>query len=54
MGQVVAVEVGFEGLEISHAHRGDSSFVSSATELKVFFDHTLQLLLQLNQVSDRR
>jgi hypothetical protein len=42
--------VGIDGLEIRH----DSGSISSATELKVFFDHTLQLLLQLNQVSGRR
>jgi hypothetical protein len=41
-------------LETRHASHDDSGSVSSATELKVFFDHILQLLLQLNQVSGRR
>jgi hypothetical protein len=48
IGQVIGVEVNFDGLEILHVSRDDSGSVSSATELKVFFDHTLQLLLQLN------
>jgi hypothetical protein len=42
IGQVIGVEVGFDGLEIRHPSRDDSSSVSSATELKVLFDHTLQ------------
>jgi hypothetical protein len=54
IGQVIGVEVGFDGLEIRHASRDYSGSVSSATELKVFFDHILQLLLQLNQVSGGR
>jgi hypothetical protein len=54
IGQVIGVEVGFDRLEIHHASRDDSGSVPSAMELKVFFDHTLQLLLQLNQVSGRR
>jgi hypothetical protein len=45
--------VGFDGLEIRHASQDDSGSISSAMELKVFFDHTLQLLLHLNQVSGR-
>jgi hypothetical protein len=53
LGQVIGVEVGSDGLEIRHASRDISGSVSSATEFKVFFDHTLQLLLQLNQVSGR-
>jgi hypothetical protein len=54
IGQVIGVELRFGGLEIFHASRDDSGSVSSATELKVLFDHTFQLLLQLNQVSGRR
>jgi hypothetical protein len=50
----MGVEVGFDGLEIRHASRDDSGSVSGATELMVFFDHTFQLLLQLNRVSGRR
>jgi hypothetical protein len=46
--------VGFDGLEIRHGSRDDSASGSSATELKVFFDHTLQLRLQLNQTSGTR
>jgi hypothetical protein len=46
--------VGFDELEIRHAIRDDCGSVSTATELKGFFDHTLQLCLQLNQVSGRR
>jgi hypothetical protein len=42
VGQVVGVEVGFDGLEIRHASRADSGSVSGATELKVFFDHNFQ------------
>jgi hypothetical protein len=53
IGQVIGVEVGFDGLEIRQAIRDDSDSVSSATELKVFFDHTLHLLLQVNQVRGR-
>jgi hypothetical protein len=47
-------EVGFDGLEIRHVSRDVSGSVSSATELKTFFDHTFQLFLQLNQFSGRR
>jgi hypothetical protein len=54
IGQVTDVEVGFHVWEIGHASRDGSGSIYSATELKVFFDHTLQLLLQLNQVSGRR
>jgi hypothetical protein len=54
IGQVNGVEVGFDGMEIRHASRDDSCSFSSATERKVSFDHTWQLLLQLNQVSGRR
>jgi hypothetical protein len=46
VGQVLAVEIGFDVLEIRH----DSGSVRSATELEVFFDHTFQLLLQLDSV----
>jgi hypothetical protein len=35
IGEVIGVEVGFEGLEMRHASRDDSGSVSSATELKV-------------------
>jgi hypothetical protein len=35
IGQVIGAEVGFDGLEIRHASRDDSGFVSGATELKV-------------------
>jgi hypothetical protein len=48
VGQVLAVEVGFDGLEIRHASRDDSCSVSCATELEVFTYHTFQLLLQQN------
>jgi hypothetical protein len=41
-------------LEIRHASRDDSGSVYGATELKVFFNHILQLFLQLNWVSGRR
>jgi hypothetical protein len=54
IGQVIGVEVGFDGFLIRHASRDDSGSVSSAMELKAFFEHTLQLILQLNQVSGRR
>jgi hypothetical protein len=53
IGQVIGVEVGFQGLEIRHASRDDCGSVSSATELKIFFGHILQLLLLLNHVSGR-
>jgi hypothetical protein len=43
IGEVIGVEVGFDGLEICQASCDDSGSVSSATERKVFFDHTLQL-----------
>jgi hypothetical protein len=43
VGQVLAVEVRFDGLEIRHVSRDDSSSVSCATELEVF---TYQILLQ--------
>jgi hypothetical protein len=46
--------VGFAGLEIRHASRDDSGFVSAATELNVFLGRSFQMLLQLNQVSGRR
>jgi hypothetical protein len=46
VGQVLAVEVGFEGLEIRHVSRDDSSSVSCATELEVFTYLNFQLLLQ--------
>jgi hypothetical protein len=36
IGQVIGVEVGFDGLEICHASRDDSRSVSSVTELKSF------------------
>jgi hypothetical protein len=36
LGQVIGVEVGFDGLKIRHASRDDSGSVPSATELKVF------------------
>jgi hypothetical protein len=48
VGQVLAVEVRFDGLEIRYASRDDSCSVSCATELEVFNYHTFQLLLQLN------
>jgi hypothetical protein len=51
-GQVIVVEVRFDGLEIRHTSRNGSG--SIITDLKVFFDHILQLLLQLNQVGGRR
>jgi hypothetical protein len=41
-------------LVIRHVSRDDCGSVSSATDHNAFFDHTLHLLLQLNQVSDRR
>jgi hypothetical protein len=50
----MGVEMGFDGLEIRLASRDDSGSVSDATELKVFFDHSFQFSLQLNQVSGRR
>jgi hypothetical protein len=42
IGQVMGVEVGFDGLEIRHASRDDSGSVSGEMELKVFFDHNFQ------------
>jgi hypothetical protein len=39
LGQALAVEVGFDGLEIRHASRVDSCSVSCATELEVFTCH---------------
>jgi hypothetical protein len=45
VGQVLAVEVGFDGLEIRHASPDDSFSVSCATELEIFTYHTFQLLL---------
>jgi hypothetical protein len=36
IGQVMGVEVGFDGLEIRHASCDDSGSISGATELKVF------------------
>jgi hypothetical protein len=53
VGQISDVEVGFGGLEIRHASRDDSCFVSCATELDIFTYYTFQLLLQLNQVDGR-
>jgi hypothetical protein len=53
VGQVLAVEVGFDGLEIRHASHDDSCSVSYATELTVSTYHTFQLLLQLDQVGGR-
>jgi hypothetical protein len=44
VGQVLAVEVGVDGLEIRHSSRDDSCSVSCATELEVFTYHTFQLL----------
>jgi hypothetical protein len=51
IGQVVAVEKGFSGLETRQALRENSGSVSCTTELKVFCYHILQLLLQLDQVA---
>jgi hypothetical protein len=48
IGQVIGVKMGFDRLEIRHTSPDASGSVSSAMELKVFFSHTLQLLLQLN------
>jgi hypothetical protein len=45
VGQVLAVEVEFDELEIRHASRDDSGSISCATELEVFTYHTFQLLL---------
>jgi hypothetical protein len=53
-GQVIGVDVGFDGLEIRDDYRDDRVTVSSATDLEVSFDHTFLLLLQVNQVSGRR
>jgi hypothetical protein len=46
LGQVLAVEVRFDGLEIRHASHDDSCSVSCVRELEVFTCHTFQLLLQ--------
>jgi hypothetical protein len=43
IGQVIGVEVGFDGLDICLASRDDSGFVSSTTELKVL---SLSLMLR--------
>jgi hypothetical protein len=53
LGEFIGVEVGFDGLEIRHASRDDSGSITIATEVKVFFDHTFQLFLQLNHISGR-
>jgi hypothetical protein len=53
IGHVIDIEVRYEGSDIRHASRVDSGSVSSATELKVFFNHTLQLLLERNKVNGR-
>jgi hypothetical protein len=45
VGQVLAVEMGFDGMEIRHASRDESSSVSYSTELEVFTYHTFQQLL---------
>jgi hypothetical protein len=54
IGHVISVQVGFDGSEFLRVSRDDSGSVSGATELKVFFDHNFQLLLQLTRVSGRR
>jgi hypothetical protein len=46
VGEVSAVEVGSDGLEIRHASRGDSCSVSCATKLEGFTYESFQLLLQ--------
>jgi hypothetical protein len=48
IGKIIDVEVRFNRLEIRSASRDDSGSVSSAIELRVFFDYTFQLFLQLN------
>jgi hypothetical protein len=50
-GEVIPFEVGFYCMKVHHASSDDSGSVSGATELKVFFHHIFQLLLQLNQVN---
>jgi hypothetical protein len=50
-GEVISFEVGFYCMEVHHAPCDDSGSVSGTTELKVFFHHVFQLLLQLNQVN---
>jgi hypothetical protein len=42
IGQVIGVEVEFDGLEIRPTSHDDSGTVSSDTNLKVLFDHTFQ------------
>jgi hypothetical protein len=48
MGQAIDVEVEFDVLDIRHVSRDDSGSISSATELIVSIEHSLQLFLQLN------
>jgi hypothetical protein len=54
IGQVIGVEVGFDGLETRYASRDDSGSLYSAKEPEVLFDLKFQLFLQLNQISGRR
>jgi hypothetical protein len=50
VGQVLAIEVGFLGLEIRHAPRDNSGSASYGTELKVTTYHTFRLLLHLDLI----
>jgi hypothetical protein len=54
VGQFIGVEEGSDRLETRHASRDVSGSVSSTTYLNIFFAHIFHLVLQLNQVSDRR
>jgi hypothetical protein len=49
-GKVIVSKIGFDDFKIHHALDDDSGLVPGATEFKVALDHTLQLLLQLNEV----
>jgi hypothetical protein len=53
VGQVLSLEIGYDGLEICHASRDNSDSVSCVTELEVSTYRTSQLPLQLNQVDGR-
>jgi hypothetical protein len=47
----VSFKMGSDCCKIRQVFLDNSSYVTGVTELKVFFDHTCELLLQLNQVS---
>jgi hypothetical protein len=61
VGEVLAIEVGFDGLEIRHASRDDSCSISCAMELEVFTYHTfscfcsrISLAADISSIGDGR